>query len=111
MEVRKYVFALDLVNDDTLIEEYEDYHTRVWPEIEKSIRDSGVLKMEIYRFSNRLMMIMVVNESFSFEKKAKMDAVNPTVQEWESLMWKYQQAIPGVKENEKWVLMDKIYEL
>jgi L-rhamnose mutarotase len=33
------------------------------------------------------------------------------VQEWEELMWKYQQAIPGAKPGEKWVLMNKIFEL
>jgi L-rhamnose mutarotase len=26
-----------------------------------------------------------------------MDADNPKVQEWEALMWKYQQALPSAK--------------
>jgi len=26
-------------------------------------------------------------------------------------MWNYQQAIPGVKAGEKWVLMNKIFDL
>jgi L-rhamnose mutarotase len=26
-------------------------------------------------------------------------------------MWKYQQALPSAKEGEKWVLMNKIFEL
>jgi len=26
-------------------------------------------------------------------------------------MWKYQQALPGAQPGEKWVLMDKIFEL
>jgi L-rhamnose mutarotase len=33
------------------------------------------------------------------------------VQEWEQLMWKYQQAIPGSRPGEKWRLMDKIFAL
>ena len=45
------------------------------------------------------------------ESKAAADAANPKVQEWEELMWKYQQAIPGTKAGEKWVLMDQIFEL
>jgi L-rhamnose mutarotase len=40
-----------------------------------------------------------------------MDNNNPEVQQWEQLMWKYQQAIPGAKAGEKWVIMDKIFEL
>ena len=56
-------------------------------------------------------MIIEVNDSFSFEKKTSMDSDNPKVQEWESLMWKYQQALPWAKKDEKWMLMEKIYQL
>ena len=109
--MRKYILGLDLATDDTLIAEYESYHKNVWPEIKESITSAGVTNMEIYRFSNRLMMIMETVDDFSFDKKGEMDAANPKVQEWEELMWKYQVAIPGAKEGEKWVLMDKIFEL
>ena len=67
--------------------------------------------MEIYRVSNRLFMIMETDENFSFEKKDEMDNANPKVQEWERLMWQYQQALPGAKPGEKWMLMNKIFDL
>ncbi|MBV8255356.1 MAG: L-rhamnose mutarotase [Chitinophaga sp.] len=107
----RYCLALDLVNDPQLIGEYEAYHRDVWPEIKKSITDSGITAMEIYRAGNRLFMIMETDASFSFERKGAMDATNPKVQEWEQLMWKYQQAIPVAKEGEKWVMMDRIFSL
>ena len=109
--MKRYVMALDLINDPQLIKEYEDYHREVWPEIKRSILDAGVEQMEIYRFENRLFMNMEVGEDFSFEKKEAMDAANEKVQEWEQLMWKYQAAIPGAKPGEKWVMMSKIFEL
>ena len=109
--MKRYTLGLDLVDDPQLIKEYEDYHQSVWPEIKKSITDAGVTAMEIYRFRNRLFMIMEVDDSFSFERKGKMDSENLKVQEWEALMWKYQVAIPGAKEGEKWVLLDKIFGL
>jgi len=109
--MKRYCLALDLVNNDKLIAEYEAYHTNVWPEIKMSITDSGILQMEIYRFTNRLFMIMEVADDFNFAKKSEADAANPKVQEWEKLMWKYQQAIPGCKPGEKWVLMEKIFDL
>ncbi|HAF35638.1 MULTISPECIES: L-rhamnose mutarotase [Sphingobacterium] len=109
--MKRYVMALDLVDDPQLIKEYEDYHREVWPEIKRSILDAGILQMEIYRFENRLFMNMEVGEDFSFEKKSAMDAANEKVQEWEQLMWKYQAAIPGAKPGEKWVMMTKIFEL
>ena len=56
-------------------------------------------------------MIMEVNKSFSLEKKSILDAGNPKVQEWEKLMWTYQKSLPFAKKNEKWMLMEKIYQL
>lgn len=111
MENKRYCLTLDLKPDPALIEEYEQYHREVWPEIKKSILDAGILSMEIYRYDNRLFMIMDTNEDFSFEKKAEMDESNPRVQQWEELMWKYQQALPGAAAGEKWKLMDKIFQL
>jgi L-rhamnose mutarotase len=109
--MKKYCLALDLKDDEALIKEYEQYHKEVWPEILQSIKESGIEEMEIYRTGNRLFMIMKTDEGFNFEDKAKADAANAKVQEWETLMWKYQQAIPGSKPGEKWVLMEKIFDL
>ncbi len=106
----RYCLALDLKNDPALIAEYEAYHKKIWPEIKKSIRDSGIETMQIYRTGNRLFMIMETNTDFSFDKKSTADAANPNVQEWEKLMWKYQQALPHATPGEKWVLMNKIFE-
>jgi len=107
----RYCLALDLKDDPQLIEEYEKYHRHVWDEIKKSITGSGITNMEIYRTGNRLFMIMETNENFSFEKKAAMDDANQKVQEWEQLMWKFQQPLPWSKEGEKWILMEKIFTL
>lgn len=107
----KYCFALDLKDDEKLISEYKKYHQEIWPEITKSIVDAGILNLEIFNVHNRLFMIMEVDASFSFEEKDKLDENNVKVQEWEALMWKYQQGLPMAKKGEKWVLMDRIYQL
>ncbi len=109
--LKRHCFALDLVDDPKLMAEYKKYHEEIWPEITASIVGAGIETLEIYCVSNRMFMIMEVNDSFSFEKKSKMDDENPKVQEWETLMWNYQQALPTAKEGEKWLLMDKIYQL
>jgi L-rhamnose mutarotase len=107
----RYCLALDLKNDPLLIAEYEAMHQNVWPEIIKSIRDSGIEHMEIYRVSNRLFMIMETTDSFRLERKALLDLASVKVQQWELLMWKYQQALPTARPGEKWMLMEKIFEL
>lgn len=109
--MNRYCFACDLIDDPGLIAEYEYWHKNVWPEVLQSITEAGITDMQIYRFGTRLFMVMEANDSFSFERKAEADATNMKVQEWEQLMWKFQQAIPGSKPGEKWVLMDKIFQL
>ncbi|MBC7826649.1 MAG: L-rhamnose mutarotase [Chitinophagaceae bacterium] len=111
--MKKYCLALDLVNDQALIAEYEHWHKteNAWPQIKKSMSDAGITSMEIYRTANRLFMIMETTDDFSFEKKSIMDLENPKVQEWEKLMWKFQQPLPWAKPGEKWILMDKIFQL
>jgi L-rhamnose mutarotase len=107
----RYCFALDLKDDPALIAEYKRYHEKIWPEVTQSIRESGILDMEIYLLGARMFMIMEVTEQFSFEAKARTDEQNPKVQEWERLMWKFQQALPQAKPGEKWIKMDRIFKL
>jgi len=109
--IRRYCLTLDLKDDPKLIAEYKQHHQAVWPEVTKSIRDAGILNMEIYLLGTRMFMIMEVNESFSMSAKAKADRENRTVQDWETLMWKFQSPLPQAKPGEKWLLMDKIFEL
>lgn len=108
---RRYCLTLDLKDDPALIAEYKRYHEQIWPEITKSIRESGIEDMEIYLLGTRMFMIMEVGEKFSFEAKAEADRCNAKVQEWEQLMWKFQQALPQAKQGEKWLPMERVYKL
>lgn len=107
----RYCLALDLKDDPVLIAEYERYHEAVWPEVLQSLRDAGITDMEIYRVENRLVLIMDTADDFSLDRKAEMDAANPKVQVWETLMWRYQAALPSAQPGQKWVLMKKVFEL
>lgn len=109
--MHRYCLALDLVDDPVKIATYEAWHKKVWPEIIESITSSGIAQMQIYRTGNRLFMIMKVKEGFSFDEKSKADASNPKVQEWEKLMWDFQQPLPFAKPGEKWMIMDKIFDM
>ena len=109
--MKRHCFALDLKDDPELILAYKAHHKKVWPEIIKSIKDAGIEKLDIFLVENRLFMIMETHASFSFEAKQKADESNPKVQEWESLMWKYQQALPKAEAGEKWKIMEHIFEL
>ena len=96
-----------------LIAEYEHWHKseNARPAIMSSIKDAGIIDMQIYRTGNRLFMIMDIDDIFDFDRKAAADANNSDVQEWEELMWKFQQPLQCAKPGEKWVSMDKIFQL
>ncbi|MEN9394145.1 MAG: hypothetical protein RL362_366 [Bacteroidota bacterium] len=109
--MKRYVFFLDLKPSNDLIAAYEKYHNAVWPEIEQQILASGVEHCEIYRCSNRLVLIVESEMEMDWERKSRLDAEHQPTQEWENLMWKYQQALPGFEGQGKWQMAKKIYEL
>ena len=113
MNTKRLCFSCDLKNDPAVIAEYKKHHApgKVWPEITASIKEAGILDMQIFLTGNRLFMIMEVDETFDPDRKAQSDANNPIVQEWESLMWQFQQQLPWAKPGEKWVEMEQIFEL
>ena len=108
---RRYCFVLDLKDDPQAIAEYCRHHQKIWPEVTRSIKDAGVADLEIYLAGNRLFMVLEGGPSFSLEGKAAADLGNPKVQEWERLMWEYQQPLPRAKPGEKWQLMERIFKL
>jgi L-rhamnose mutarotase len=109
--MQRFCLALDLKKSPKLIAEYERYHQKIPDVIERSIKEAGVTNLEIYRIGTRLFMILEATDDFTFEKKAKMDANNPDVQAWETLMGRFQKTLPQAKAGEKWLLMAKIFQL
>lgn len=112
MENRQYCLTLKLRDDDELIALYEQYHQPggVWPEVLESIREAGVVNMTIYRSGVLLVMIMEVDETFSFERKAVLDKTSAKVQAWEKEMERFQEVVSG-KGSGKWALMNTIFTL
>jgi L-rhamnose mutarotase len=109
--MQRYCLALDLINTSNHIEEYEKYHKNIPEAITKSIKEAGITNLEIYRIGTRLFMILEAKDDFTFEKKALMDANNPEVQRWEELMWQFQKPLKEAKEGEKWIVLNKIFQL
>ena len=108
---RRFCLTLDLKDDPKLVAEYQKYHKKIWPEIAASLKDSGIEDAEIYLLGTRIFMILEVNDQFSFEAKAQADAANPKVQEWEELMWRFQQPLAQAMPGEKWLIMERIFKL
>ena len=107
----RFCLSLDLKDDPALVAEYCRLHQQIWPEIAASIRVAGIVSMEIWRTGNRLFMVMETDDRFDGAAKALADAANPKVQEWERLMWRFQQPLPWADPGQKWVPMEMIFDL
>lgn len=105
------VFILDLKDDPGLIAQYEDWHApgKVPAAVVRSIRDSGISGMQIFRSGNRL--VMVVDAGAEFEAKRRGAASEPAVIAWEALMDRFQQRIPWAEDGQKWVPAKEIFSL
>ena len=111
--MKTYCFALDLHDDPDLIAEYRRYHEQeiIWPEVVDRIRNDGVISEEIYLTGNRLFMILRTSDEFCLQTKRVADGRSLRMQAWEELMWKYQKPLPHASPGEKWILMEKIFEV
>jgi L-rhamnose mutarotase len=107
----RHCLTLDLKDDAMAIAEYKRYHVKIWPEIRDSLIDAGVLEMEIYLLGTRMFMIMHVNDKFSLSAKAAADAVNAKVQEWETIMHRFQKQLPQSGPEHWWVVMNRVFNL
>ncbi|RDK03519.1 L-rhamnose mutarotase [Paraburkholderia lacunae] len=108
----RYCFALDLRDDPNLIARYEEFHRQVWPDVVRHIREHGVLSMEIYRLGTRLLMIMETDDAiFDADRMARAAEINAAVRQWEDLMWRFQAPTPWTPTGQKWMPMQRIFDL
>ena len=107
----KFVLTVDLKDDAALIAAYDEYHQNVWPEIIDSIRDSGIVDMQIYRVSNRLVMIMETGPDHDPAAKAAADRADPSVRAWEERMDGVQRPLPWAAPDAKWTPASPIFSL
>jgi L-rhamnose mutarotase len=109
---RRECRILDLKDDPALIAAYRDWHRSGQPPaaVTRSIRQAGIMEMEIFLSGNRLVMIMDVGPDFDPAAKDLADRGDPDVQAWEKLMDLYQQPVPWAG-NQKWAAAKSIYRL
>jgi len=113
MKYKRYCKTLKLHDDPELIEEYKKAHGigQVWPEIQQGMREVGILDMEIYIHGTTLFMIMDTVEGFDHHKAFEELATKPRQAEWEAHMAQFQVSSKEASADEKWQLMERIFEL
>lgn len=113
MKYKRYCKTLKVENDPVLIKKYKHAHGigQPWPEIGEGMKEVGIIDMEIYIHGNTLFMIMDTVADFDHEKGFQELATKPRQAEWEAHMAQFQKTSADASADEKWQLMERIYEL
>lgn len=66
--------------------------------------------MEIYRHGRNLFMIVDTVDGFDWERDMARLATLPRQAEWEAYVAQFQGCRPDARSDEKWSLMEKIFD-
>ena len=106
-----FAMTLDLKDDPQQIAEYEAYHRDVWPEVLAGLRQIGIVEMKIFRSGTRLFLYFEAPEGFTPERDYQRYAEDPRCREWDELMRRYQQQVPGASSTSWWTPMEEVFNL
>jgi L-rhamnose mutarotase len=107
----RFAMALNLRDGPRVIEEYEEHHRSVWPEVLSAVRSTGVKDIKIYRSGRHLFMIMKGPAGFDPTEAFAEYERDPVVQRWEALMRTLQEPLPGAKPGQWWTEIPLIFDL
>jgi len=100
------------LNPET-IEEYKYWHDsrNIWKEIPEGIRKAGILDMEIFLIKDMAFMIVETPLDFDWDEAFGHLATFERQAEWEAFVGKFQKSKEGLRSEEKWQLMERIFSL
>ena len=106
------VYTTDLVNDSSLIKVYDSMHSKagVWPELKKANLAAGIHEVRIYRYDNRLFMMVTVPADADL---SRVDSLylgsDKKIKVWNQMMANFQRSLPGVDTTRKWSELELIH--
>lgn len=110
-EYVEHVFAVQLLEDSSMIGQYLEYHENIWPEVETGFRKAGYGNIRLYRFENFVTMIVQVPEGSDLGLMGQIsNDSHPRAAEWNRLMEGFQKGLPGTIDGQTWVELKKFYE-
>ena len=104
------VMTANLVADTTLQREYMDYHARqeeLFPEVAQGFCRADFQQLLVFRNGRQLMLVISIPEGENLDDlNPKTTENNPRVDEWNTIMSKYQEGIEGTAPGETWVVLN-----
>lgn len=95
------------------LEEYRHWHDsrHIWPEIPEGIRKAGILDMEIFVIKDMAFMIIETPPDFDWDTAFGRLATFERQAEWEAFVGRFQNSGEGLRSEEKWQLVERIFSL
>ena len=90
------------------LEEYKEYHAKVWPEILDMIRQCNIRNYSIYYKDGQLFSYFEYHGDDFAGDMAKM-AADPKTQEWWDIMMPMQIPLETRAEGEWWAEMEEVF--
>jgi len=109
--MRRYGQTVLLKDEPEVIQEYEEYHANIWPEVVEQLKKVGIRRMYIYRYGRQLFQFMEVEDDFDLERDLPKYAEHPKAKEWDELMASYQEPVAGAPPDSTWVQMDEVFAM
>lgn len=110
--VTNIILTANLVADKNMQQQYLDYHKTQftqWPELSKGFCNASFQRLLIYKNGRQLMLIISIPKGKTLDElNPKTMEGNPRVNEWNTLMKKYQEGIEGTSKDEVWVFLKKL---
>ena len=104
------ILTANLVADKKMQQEYLDYHAtqfEKWPEVSTGFCNANFQQLLVFRNGRQLMLVISIPKGESLDKlNPKTTENNPRVNDWNNIMKKYQEGIPGTKKGETWVFLE-----
>jgi hypothetical protein len=106
------ILTADLVSDPKLQAEYLEHHRtqfEKWPEVSNGFCHANFQQLLVFKNGRQLMLVISIPKGENLDKlNPKTTENNPRVNDWNNMMKKYQEGIPGTKKGATWVFLKKI---
>ena len=104
---KSIIMTANLVADTVLQKEYLNYHAHQaeqFPEVAQGFCRADFQQLLVFRNGRQLMLVISIPEGENLDDlNPKTTENNPRVDEWNTIMAKYQEGIEGTEPDEIWV--------
>jgi L-rhamnose mutarotase len=102
------LMTANLVADTVLQQEYMNYHAHqaeLFPEVAQGFCRADFQQLLVFRNGRQLLLVISIPQGKNLDElNPKTTENNPRVDEWNTIMAKYQEGIEGAAPGEVWVM-------